>query len=300
MGTPNFNKVKLFRSLVKLKNSRFQILILLPKKFALFNDPQGSQGVTFGNRHFTPLSPGHENTQRAYPLVQSVCSINSFASICSQFPTTLQTRVTQIRPTQISCDSRKISLNFRASNLFASKNFSGRIRFSSVFMKSLAKVRKRVVSQLLAEMDGVHTSQDVFILGATNRVDLLDPAILRPGRLDKSLYVGLYEDRISQLGVLKAVVRKFKLSDDVSLDSLVHHFPSQMSGADIYSICSNAWTRAIRRIITSAPQVKSAPVIVTMDDFLGACSLATAPDKFSQSVAPDNYSLSVARELLVA
>ncbi|XP_017299991.1 peroxisome assembly factor 2 [Diaphorina citri] len=161
-------------------------------------------------------------------------------------------------------------------------------------------VMDRVVSQLLAEMDGVHTSQDVFILGATNRVDLLDPAILRPGRLDKSLYVGLYEDRISQLGVLKAVVRKFKLSDDVSLDSLVHHFPSQMSGADIYSICSNAWTRAIRRIITSAPQVKSAPVIVTMDDFLGACSLATAPDKFSQSVAPDNYSLSVAPELLVA
>jgi ATP-dependent 26S proteasome regulatory subunit len=93
---------------------------------------------------------------------------------------------------------------------------------------------------------------------------------------------------------------RFKLSDDVSLDSLVHHFPSQMSGADIYSICSNAWTRAIRRIITSAPQVKSAPVIVTMDDFLGACSLATAPDKFSQSVAPDNYSLSVAPELLVA
>ncbi|KAI5705471.1 hypothetical protein M8J75_015301 [Diaphorina citri] len=163
----------------------------------------------------------------------------------------------------------------------------------------MTKVRKRVVSQLLAEMDGVHTSQDVFILGATNRVDLLDPAILRPGRLDKSLYVGLYEDRISQLGVLKAVVRKFKLSDDVSLDSLVQHFPSQMSGADIYSICSNAWTRAIRRIITSAPQVKSAPVIVTMDDFLGACSLATAPDKFSQSVAPDNYSLSVAPELLV-
>lgn len=163
MGTPNFNKVKLFRSLVKLKNSRFQILILLPKKFALFNDPQGSQGVTFGNRHFTPLSPGHENTQRAYPLVQSVCSINSFASICSQFPTTLQTRVTQIRPTQISCDSRKISLNFRASNLFASKNFSGRIRFSSVFMKSLAVWYEQCCDYFVKTYRLISINLDVFL-----------------------------------------------------------------------------------------------------------------------------------------
>uniref|UniRef100_A0A8D8R5X3 Peroxisome assembly factor 2 n=1 Tax=Cacopsylla melanoneura TaxID=428564 RepID=A0A8D8R5X3_9HEMI len=125
-------------------------------------------------------------------------------------------------------------------------------------------------------MDGVHASKDVFILGATNRLDLLDPAILRPGRLDKSLCVGLYEDRISQLGVLKAVVRKFHLSPDVSLESLVHHFPSQMSGADIYAICSKAWTRAIRRIITTAPETET--VTVNMEDFLGACPPTSGPE----------------------
>uniref|UniRef100_A0A8D9EZX7 Peroxisomal ATPase PEX6 n=2 Tax=Cacopsylla melanoneura TaxID=428564 RepID=A0A8D9EZX7_9HEMI len=147
-------------------------------------------------------------------------------------------------------------------------------------------VMDRVVSQLLAEMDGVHASKDVFILGATNRLDLLDPAILRPGRLDKSLCVGLYEDRISQLGVLKAVVRKFHLSPDVSLESLVHHFPSQMSGADIYAICSKAWTRAIRRIITTAPETET--VTVNMEDFLGACPPTSGPEDTTDSTFSDN------------
>ncbi|OXB51384.1 hypothetical protein ASZ78_009736, partial [Callipepla squamata] len=65
-----------------------------------------------------------------------------------------------------------------------------------------------VVSQLLAELDGLHSSREVFVIGATNRPDLLDSALLRPGRFDKLVYVGVNEDRDSQLQVLSAITRK--------------------------------------------------------------------------------------------
>lgn len=66
----------------------------------------------------------------------------------------------------------------------------------------------RVVSQLLAELDGLHKACDVFVIGATNRPDLLDPALLRPGRFDKLLYLGVSEDKESQLNILKALTGK--------------------------------------------------------------------------------------------
>uniref|UniRef100_A0A4W3JZK2 Peroxisomal ATPase PEX6 n=1 Tax=Callorhinchus milii TaxID=7868 RepID=A0A4W3JZK2_CALMI len=69
-------------------------------------------------------------------------------------------------------------------------------------------VMDRVVSQLLAELDGLHSSGDVFVIGATNRPDLLDQALLRPGRFDKLLYVGITEDPEAQLRVLEAITRK--------------------------------------------------------------------------------------------
>ncbi|XP_048338275.1 peroxisome biogenesis factor 6 isoform X2 [Sphaerodactylus townsendi] len=62
-------------------------------------------------------------------------------------------------------------------------------------------VMDRVVSQLLAELDGLHSSPNVFVIGATNRPDLLDPALVRPGRFDKLVYVGINEDRDSQLQI---------------------------------------------------------------------------------------------------
>lgn len=64
------------------------------------------------------------------------------------------------------------------------------------------------MSQLLAELDGLHKACDVFVIGATNRPDLLDPALLRPGRFDKLLYLGVSEDRRSKLNILKALTRK--------------------------------------------------------------------------------------------
>ena len=65
----------------------------------------------------------------------------------------------------------------------------------------------RVVNQLLTEMDGLEERKHVFIMGATNRPDIIDPAILRPGRLDKQLYVGLPgpEDRLDILTTITKV-----------------------------------------------------------------------------------------------
>ncbi|MBN3295076.1 PEX6 factor, partial [Amia calva] len=110
-------------------------------------------------------------------------------------------------------------------------------------------VMDRVVSQLLAELDGLHSSGDVFVIGATNRPDLLDQSLLRPGRFDKLVYVGINEDKESQLQVLKAITRKFKVDLSVSLLDIIEHCPPQLTGADMYALCSDAMTSAIKRKI---------------------------------------------------
>ncbi|XP_073700499.1 peroxisomal ATPase PEX6 [Garra rufa] len=111
-------------------------------------------------------------------------------------------------------------------------------------------VMDRVVSQLLAELDGLHSSGDVFVIGATNRPDLLDQSLLRPGRFDKLVYVGVNEDRESQLQVLKAILRKFKVDPSVCLSEVVESCPPQLTGADLYALCSDAMMCAIKRKIS--------------------------------------------------
>lgn len=132
-----------------------------------------------------------------------------------------------------------------------------------------------MVSQLLAEMDGVHTSKGIFILGATNRKDLLDPAILRPGRFDESFEVKLY-DKTTQPSVFRATIKKFQLDEDVNVETvevlIQEKFPPEMSGADIYSVCSGAWKNALRRIV-KCPDVDEdkAQVVVNLQDFEQSC-----------------------------
>jgi transitional endoplasmic reticulum ATPase len=105
----------------------------------------------------------------------------------------------------------------------------------------------RVLNQLLTEMDGMSEKKTVFIIGATNRPDIIDSALLRPGRLDQLIYIPL-PDQESRLQVLKASLRKSPLAQDVDLDALAN-FTQGFSGADITEICQRACKLAIRENI---------------------------------------------------
>jgi len=128
-------------------------------------------------------------------------------------------------------------------------------------------VMDRIVSQLMAELDGVQQSSKLFVLGATNRPDLLDSALLRPGRFDKLVYLGIPETPAERLQVLQALTRKFHLEHDVDLAALASELPPNLSGADIYAFCADALTRAIherikeeRKPLASSPSEGSSAV----------------------------------------
>ncbi|KAF6826155.1 peroxisomal biogenesis factor 6 [Colletotrichum plurivorum] len=112
-------------------------------------------------------------------------------------------------------------------------------------------VMDRIVSQLLAELDGMSggddTSGGVFVIGATNRPDLLDAALLRPGRFDKMLYLGVSDTHDKQLKILEALTRKFTLHPSVSLPSVAQQLPFTYTGADFYALCSDAMLKAVTR-----------------------------------------------------
>ncbi|KAM6940568.1 peroxisomal ATPase PEX6 [Xenentodon cancila] len=143
-------------------------------------------------------------------------------------------------------------------------------------------VMDRVVSQLLAELDTLHTSAGVFLIGATNRPDLLDQSLLRPGRFDKLVYVGINEDRTSQLQVLRAILRKFQLDSAVNPQEVVDRCPAHVTGADLYALCSDAMTAAIKRkiaLIEAGLDSEDSPVLLAVEDF------STALENFKSSVS---------------
>merc|ERR1719482_1117235 len=107
----------------------------------------------------------------------------------------------------------------------------------------------RVINQILTEMDGVGAKKSVFIIGATNRPDIIDPAVMRPGRLDQLIYIPL-PDEGSRMNILKSVTRKSPLSAELTeklpyLAKTRHGF----SGADITEIAQKAAKMAIRESI---------------------------------------------------
>ncbi|XP_052769801.1 peroxisomal ATPase PEX6-like [Mya arenaria] len=110
-------------------------------------------------------------------------------------------------------------------------------------------VMDRVVSQLLAELDGLNKACDVFVIGATNRPDLIDPALLRPGRFDKMLYLGVCEDHQSQCRILTALTRKFHLEKDFNMERFTDKCPLILTGADFYALASDAMLNALKRQI---------------------------------------------------
>ncbi|CAI8036351.1 Transitional endoplasmic reticulum ATPase TER94 [Geodia barretti] len=105
----------------------------------------------------------------------------------------------------------------------------------------------RVINQVLTEMDGMSSKKNVFIIGATNRPDIIDPAILRPGRLDQLIYIPL-PDEPSRISILKATTRKSPLSEDVDL-MYIAKVTKGFSGADLTEICQRACKLAIRESI---------------------------------------------------
>ncbi|CAG9565548.1 unnamed protein product [Danaus chrysippus] len=112
----------------------------------------------------------------------------------------------------------------------------------------------RVVSQLLAEVDGVDgedspSSSFVFIMGATNRPDLLEQSLLRPGRLDKLVYVGPYTGLAEKTSVLTALCRSYKLRPEVDLEAVAATLPESCTGADLLQVTSTARAAAVRGLV---------------------------------------------------
>merc|ERR1711998_172736 len=105
----------------------------------------------------------------------------------------------------------------------------------------------RVINQMLTEMDGVGAKKNVFIIGATNRPDIIDPALMRPGRLDQLIYIPM-PDYESRLSVLKAVLRKTPMSKDVDI-AYVAAQTEKFTGADLTEICQRAAKLGIREAI---------------------------------------------------
>jgi len=104
--------------------------------------------------------------------------------------------------------------------------------------------REQTLNQLLTEMDGFKENKGVIVVGATNRVDILDAALLRPGRFDRQITVGL-PDRLGRLGILKVHAKNKPLNEDISLIQLANR-TSGFSGADLANLLNESAILATR------------------------------------------------------
>jgi len=132
-------------------------------------------------------------------------------------------------------------------------------------------VSERVISQLLTEMDGIESLVNVVVIGATNRPDIIDPAILRPGRFDRLIYVPA-PDHTTRLNILKIHTRNMPLARDVDLEQVAQQ-AAGYSGADLEAVSREAGLISLRRDIDT----KS----VTLEDFRDAL------ERVRPSVTPD-------------
>ena len=126
-----------------------------------------------------------------------------------------------------------------------------------------SKVGDRVLAQMLTEMDGIEQLKDVIVVAATNRPDMIDKALMRPGRLDRIVYVPLPDEK-TRLKIFDIHSRKKPLSSDVNLQDLASR-TADYSGAEIAAICNEAALMALEETLKNSeqnneedPQVKSA------------------------------------------
>jgi transitional endoplasmic reticulum ATPase len=136
-----------------------------------------------------------------------------------------------------------------------------------------AGVSERVVGQFLAELDGVEKLTGVLVLAATNRRDMVDPALLRAGRFDVVVEIALPNEK-ERLAILQVQVRGKPVSNDVKLEALAASTSGQ-TGADLGAICNRAALNAIRERITQTQDagegsVSSSPLIIEARHFEAA------------------------------
>jgi transitional endoplasmic reticulum ATPase len=108
-----------------------------------------------------------------------------------------------------------------------------------------SRVTERVISQLLTEIDGLVSLQNVVVLAATNRPDIIDPAVLRPGRFDRRVYVPP-PDEEARYKIIKLKTEKMPIDEGLNLESLSRRMDGY-SGADIDSVVREAGLNALRR-----------------------------------------------------
>lgn len=133
---------------------------------------------------------------------------------------------------------------------------------------------QRTLMQLLNEMDGFSDCGDVSIIGATNRFDMLDNAILRPGRFDRHINIGK-PDTEAQKEILQIHTRSIDCKDDVSLDKIARELNDE-TGAEIKAVCTEAGMNALRDDRET----------VTLDDFTDAIEKLNNPDENGENGLP--------------
>ena len=122
-------------------------------------------------------------------------------------------------------------------------------------------VTERMISQFLTELDGLEELKGVVVIAATNRPDMIDPALLRPGRFDKIISIGL-PDEVSRLEIFKIHSARIPLASDVNLQKLSSK-TENFSGADISALCNGAVMLAIEEYLPELSQEVSEEKIST-------------------------------------
>jgi transitional endoplasmic reticulum ATPase len=121
-----------------------------------------------------------------------------------------------------------------------------------------SRVTERVISQLLTELDGLEVLKDVVVIGATNRPDILDPALLRPGRFDRIIYIPP-PDRNSRVEIIKIHTKSVPLAEDVVIEKIAERTEGY-TGADIASVVSASLMLAIKEHLAKYPEPADAEV----------------------------------------
>ena len=115
---------------------------------------------------------------------------------------------------------------------------------------------EKMISQLLTEMDGIQEIHDVVVLAATNRVDMIDTALLRPGRFDKIIYIS-NPDKVTRERILQIHVKGKPINNDIDLNKIVE-LTERFSGADVSSVVNTAVSLILHDYIQRYPSVEEA------------------------------------------